>query len=183
MQTNIFLAGTSPYQPSSTKDLIGPKRMKASNNARLALTQLHSDLVTLLENGNFPLVGNGGGEAGGVTCFQTKRDWEVASRGVDCLPILFSRSFQKPDPFPQGFWWFSGKDPDPWKEWKWKLPLEPLKPWSASLRRIPSPSAFWGCHDFRGRPPALDRNPRDRNPRTKSLGYAQKAGGWGASQN
>ena len=44
--------------------------------------------------------------------------------GVDSSSILFSHgSLQKPDPFPQGFWWFSRKK-DPWKEWKWKLPLD-----------------------------------------------------------
>ena len=44
--------------------------------------------------------------------------------GVDSISILFNHcSFQKPIAFPQAFWWFSRKK-DPWKEWKWKLPLE-----------------------------------------------------------
>ena len=38
--------------------------------------------------------------------------------------MLFNHcSFQKPDPFSLGFWWFSGKK-DPWKEWSWKQPLD-----------------------------------------------------------
>ena len=44
--------------------------------------------------------------------------------GLDSFSILFNhRSFQSPDPFSLGFCRFSGKK-DPWKEWKWKVPVE-----------------------------------------------------------
>ena len=43
--------------------------------------------------------------------------------GVDSFSILFNHPyFQQPDPFSLGFRRFSKKDP--WKEWKWKVPLE-----------------------------------------------------------
>ena len=47
--------------------------------------------------------------------------------GVDSDSILFShRSFQKPMAMSPGILVFL-KDPNPWKEWKWKLPVDRLE--------------------------------------------------------
>ena len=44
--------------------------------------------------------------------------------GLDSLSILFKDRFQKPDLCPT--WGFEGflEKKDPWKEWKWKVPLK-----------------------------------------------------------
>ena len=53
--------------------------------------------------------------------------------GVDSFSILSDhRSFQKPDPFPLGLL-RSLRKKDPWKEWKWKVPLETLPNWCRCL--------------------------------------------------
>ena len=49
------------------------------------------------------------------------------SLGVDS-PLFSAIVLSKNQPFCQGFcWWFPRKK-DPWKEWKWKVPLEKGKP-------------------------------------------------------
>ena len=53
----------------------------------------------------------------------------LLGRKMGLIPIpLFHHRFQKLDPFFLGFRRFSRKK-DPWKEWKWKVPLEP---WAVS---------------------------------------------------
>ena len=56
--------------------------------------------------------------------FFTSGNHELVVRGFETTKYLDSQFFSTIILlFPLGFWWFSGKK-DPWKEWKWKLPLE-----------------------------------------------------------
>ena len=128
--------GVLPQRRQSKNDNtgLGCARLSALPAVPLAFQKTFSLLVSSREarpaagrgGGGGAAKAAGGGRSGaygrmaGARCGARPRPFRLVGvfLGVESSSILFShRSFQKPDPFPQGFGWFSRKK-DPWKEWR-----------------------------------------------------------------